>query len=61
MIGFLGIVTTLALAALIAFIGLIAWLNAILAALGGLVGFPQLSMQLTLAWLFAPVSFVIQG
>jgi CNT family concentrative nucleoside transporter len=47
------------IAALIAFIGLIALLNAILAAVGGLAGFPQLSMELILAYLFAPVSFVI--
>ena len=47
------------IAALIAFIGLIALLNAILSAIGGLTGFPQLSMELILAYLFAPVSFVI--
>jgi CNT family concentrative nucleoside transporter len=47
------------IAALIAFIGLIALLNAILGALGGLVGFPDLSMEFILAYLFAPVSFII--
>ncbi|MCP2014216.1 CNT family concentrative nucleoside transporter [Deinococcus sp. HSC-46F16] len=46
-------------AMLIAFIGLIALLNTLLGALGGVFGFPDLSVQLLLGYLFAPLAFVI--
>lgn len=46
-------------AMLIAFIGLIALLNAIIGQLGGLVGLPDLSIQLLLGYLFAPLAFLI--
>ena len=44
---------------LIAFISLIALLNLILGAIGGLFGFEELSLQLVLGYVFAPVAFVI--
>ncbi|MFK8054436.1 MAG: NupC/NupG family nucleoside CNT transporter [Woeseiaceae bacterium] len=47
------------IAVLIAFIALIALLNAILGGVGGWLGFPELSMEMILGWLFAPVAFVI--
>ncbi|MPY68205.1 NupC/NupG family nucleoside CNT transporter [Deinococcus sp. SDU3-2] len=46
-------------AMLIAFIGLIALLNTLLGALGGVFGFPDLSVQLLLGYLFAPLAFVM--
>jgi concentrative nucleoside transporter, CNT family len=46
-------------AMLIAFISLIALLNLILGAIGGLFGFDELSLQLVLGYVFAPVAFVI--
>lgn len=46
-------------AMLIAFISLIALLNLILGALGGLFGFGGLSLELILGYVFAPVAFVI--
>lgn len=46
-------------AMLIAFLGLIALLNLILGSLGGLVGFPDLTFQLVLGWIFAPLMFAI--
>ncbi len=46
-------------AMLIAFISLIALLNLILGSLGGLVGFPDLTFQLILGYIFAPLMFVI--
>jgi len=46
-------------AMLIAFISLIALLNLILGALGGLFGFGGLSLELILGYVFAPVAFAI--
>ena len=46
-------------AMLIAFISLIALLNLILGSIGGLFGFDELSLQLVLGYVFAPVAFVI--
>lgn len=46
-------------AMLIAFIGLIALLNTLLGALGGVLGFPDLTVQLLLGSLFAPLAFVM--
>ena len=46
-------------AMLIAFISLIALLNLILGSLGGLVGLPDLTFQLILGYIFAPLMFVI--
>lgn len=47
------------LAVLLAFVALIALLNGILSGVGGWFGFPQLSMELLLGYLFAPISFII--
>lgn len=46
-------------AMLIAFISLIALLNLILGSLGGLFGFPDLTFELILGYVFAPIMFVI--
>ncbi len=46
-------------AMLIAFISLIALVNLILGAAGGLVGFPDLTFQLILGYIFAPLMFLI--
>ena len=46
-------------AMLIAFISLIALVNIILGAVGGLIGFPELTFQLILGYIFAPLAFVI--
>ena len=46
-------------AMLIAFISLIALVNLILGSLGGLVGFPDLTFQLILGYIFAPLMFLI--
>jgi concentrative nucleoside transporter, CNT family len=46
-------------AMLIAFISLIALINLILGSLGGLVGFPDLTFELILGYVFAPIMFVI--
>jgi len=46
-------------AMLLAFISLIALLNLILGSLGGLAGFPDLTFQQILGYVFAPVMFVI--
>ena len=46
-------------AMLIAFISLIALVNLILGSLGGLVGFPDLTFQLVLGYIFAPLMFLI--
>ena len=53
------VIVTLPLAMLIAFIGLIALLNAIIGQLGGVAGLPDLSIQLLLGYLFAPLAFLI--
>lgn len=46
-------------AMLLAFVALIALLNGILGGIGGWFDYPQLSMELILGWLFAPVAFLI--
>jgi CNT family concentrative nucleoside transporter len=46
-------------AMLLAFIALIALLNGLLGWAGGWFGYPQLSLQLILGYLFAPLAFVI--
>jgi CNT family concentrative nucleoside transporter len=46
-------------AMLIAFISLIALFNLILGAVGGLVGYPDLTFELILGYVFAPIMFVI--
>jgi CNT family concentrative nucleoside transporter len=46
-------------AMLIAFIGLIALLNGLLGWAGGWLGYPQLTLQLILGYLLAPVAFLI--
>lgn len=46
-------------AMLLAFVALIALLNGILGGVGGWFSYPQLSMELILGWLFAPVAFLI--
>jgi CNT family concentrative nucleoside transporter len=46
-------------AMLLAFIALIAMLNGILSGLGGLVGFPQLSFELIMGYLNAPVAWLL--
>ncbi|MFT6045580.1 MAG: CNT family concentrative nucleoside transporter, partial [Arenicella sp.] len=47
------------LAVLLAFVALIALLNGILGGVGAWFGFPQLSMELILGYLFSPISFLI--
>jgi CNT family concentrative nucleoside transporter len=47
------------IAILIAFLALIAFLNAILGWLGGLFGFPQLSLEWILSLLLAPLAFLM--
>ncbi|MGY2575758.1 NupC/NupG family nucleoside CNT transporter [Vibrio sp. C8] len=46
-------------AMLIAFIGLIALLNGLLGGVGGWFGMPELTLELLLGWIFAPLAFVI--
>ncbi|QPQ25931.1 NupC/NupG family nucleoside CNT transporter [Lonsdalea populi] len=46
-------------AMLLAFIALIALLNGILSGIGGWFDYPQLSLELVLGWIFAPVAFLI--
>ncbi len=46
-------------AMLVAFISLISLLNLILGAVGGLVGFPDLTFQLILGYIFSPIMFII--
>ncbi|MBV4412410.1 NupC/NupG family nucleoside CNT transporter [Enterobacteriaceae bacterium YMB-R22] len=46
-------------AMLLAFVALIALLNGILSGVGGWFDYPQLSMQLLLGWVFAPIAWVI--
>lgn len=47
------------IAILIAFLALIAFINAILGWLGGLIGFPQLSLEWMLSLLLAPLAFLM--
>ncbi len=42
-------------AQLLAFIALIAMINGILSIIGGSMGFPELSLQLMMSWIFAPL------
>lgn len=46
-------------AMVLAFVALVALANGILGAVGGLFGQPELSFQMLLGWLFAPVMFLI--
>ncbi|HEU4493277.1 MAG TPA: NupC/NupG family nucleoside CNT transporter [Rubrobacteraceae bacterium] len=46
-------------AMLVAFISLIALLNLILGAIGGLVGFEDITFQLILGYIFSPIMFII--
>ena len=46
-------------AMVLAFVGLIALINAILAWAGGLVGFESLSLQLLLGYAFQPLAFLL--
>src|SRR5690606_5386057 len=46
-------------AMLLAFIALIAMLNGILGALGGLFGFPQLSFELIMGYVNAPIAWLL--
>src|SRR5690606_16236112 len=46
-------------AMVLAFVALVALANGILGAVGGLFGQPELSFQMVLGWLFAPVMFLI--
>lgn len=46
-------------AMVLAFVALVALANGLLGAIGGLFGFPNLSFQMVLGWLFAPVMFLI--
>ncbi|MEM7077610.1 MAG: NupC/NupG family nucleoside CNT transporter [Pseudomonadota bacterium] len=46
-------------AMLIAFIALIALLNGALGWMGGLVGFPHLTIELVLGYLFSPIAFLL--
>ena len=46
-------------AMLLAFIALIALINGILGGVGGWFNYPQLSLELLLGWLFAPIAYLI--
>ncbi|NIC06451.1 NupC/NupG family nucleoside CNT transporter [Billgrantia bachuensis] len=46
-------------AMLLAFIGLIALINGMLGGVGGWIGVEELSLELILGWLFAPLAFVL--
>lgn len=46
-------------AMLLAFIALIAMCNALVGFLGGLFGFPALSLEMIFGWLFAPLAFLM--
>ncbi|MTB38595.1 NupC/NupG family nucleoside CNT transporter [Providencia vermicola] len=46
-------------AMLLAFIALIALINGILGGVGGLFHYPQLSLELILGWVFAPIAYLI--
>jgi len=46
-------------AMLLAFIAIIFMFNFILGAIGGLFGFPQLSFELIMSWIFSPIAFLI--
>lgn len=46
-------------AMLIAFIALVAMFNGFLGWMGGLIGFPELSLRLILGWIFSPLAFLM--
>lgn len=46
-------------AMLLAFVALIALVNGLLSAVGGLIGFDNLSLQLILGYIFQPVAFIL--
>ncbi|WP_111414429.1 NupC/NupG family nucleoside CNT transporter [Billgrantia lactosivorans] len=46
-------------AMLLAFIGLIALINGMLGGVGGWIGVEELSLEMILGWLFAPLAFVL--
>lgn len=46
-------------ASLIAFIGLVALLNGMLGGIGGWFGYPDLSLQGVLGWIFSPIAYII--
>ena len=46
-------------AMVLAFVALVALANGLLGAAGGLFGFPELSFQMVLGWVFAPVMYLI--
>ena len=43
-------------AMLVAFIALMAMVNGLLGALGGLIGYPELTLELILGWVFQPLA-----
>ncbi|MFT5572967.1 MAG: CNT family concentrative nucleoside transporter [Cryomorphaceae bacterium] len=47
------------LAVILAFVALIALMNGIMGGVGALFGFPQLTVELILGYLFAPISFLM--
>lgn len=46
-------------AMLLAFVALIALANGLLGGLGGLIGVPDLSLQMVLGWIFAPLMYLL--
>ena len=46
-------------AMLVAFIALMAMVNGLLGALGGLIGYPELTLELILGWVFQPLAWVL--
>ena len=46
-------------AMLVAFIALMAMVNGLLGALGGLIGYPELTLEFILGWVFQPLAWVL--
>jgi CNT family concentrative nucleoside transporter len=46
-------------AMLVAFIALMAMVNGLLGALGGLIGYPELTLELILGWVFQPLAWLL--
>ena len=46
-------------AMLLAFVGLIALVNGLFGGIGGWFGFPELTLELILGYLFSPLAFII--